>query len=187
MKLARLHAKVANARRDGLHKLTTELVNSYRTVVVEDLNVTGLLANRHLAGRIADAGWGELRRQLDYKSCWRGAALHVADRWFPSSKRCSACGVVKAKLRLHDRIFSCDECGFVLDRDLNAARNLAALVEVETSAASCVGTVKMPAGNPRKTSTGAMGIATGRSRTHTGWGQRHGCESVTQDMVPTIS
>ncbi|MEV0465252.1 IS607 family element RNA-guided endonuclease TnpB [Nocardia tengchongensis] len=183
VKIARLHAKVANARRDGLHKLTAELVNSYRTVVVEDLNVTGLLANRRLAGRIADAGWGELRRQLDYKSRWRGAALHVADRWFPSSKRCSACGVVKAKLRLHDRTFRCDECGFVLDRDLNAARNLAALVEVEWSAASCAGTVKMPAGNPRKTSSGAMGIATGRSQAHLGLGQRRGCESTTQELA----
>ncbi|WP_369634569.1 IS607 family element RNA-guided endonuclease TnpB [Nocardia sp. JMUB6875] len=186
-KLARLHVKVANARRDGLHKLTTELTDSYRTVVVEDLNVAGLLANRRLSGRIADASWGEFRRQLDYKSRWRGATLQVADRWFPSSKRCSACGVVKAKLRLRDRTFSCDECGLVLDRDLNAARNLAALVEIETSTASCAGTEKMPAGNPRKTSSGAMGIATGRSRAPSDPGQRRGCESVAQDLALPIS
>ena len=75
------------------------------------------------------SAWGELRRQIEYKTGWAGSTVHVADRWYPSSKTCSACGVVKAKLRLSERTFRCDQCDFVLDRDLNAARNLAQLVD----------------------------------------------------------
>ena len=119
-----LHARVANLRRDGLHKLTTRLAASFGTLVVEDLNVAGMLRNRRLARHIADAGFGEFRRQLAYKTGWRGGELMVADRWFASSKTCSGCGGVKPKLRLSDRIFRCECCGLVLDRDLNAARNL---------------------------------------------------------------
>jgi putative transposase len=96
-KLTRTNARVANIRRDGLHKLTTKLAATYGIVVVEDLNIAGLLRNRPLARKIADAGWGELRRQLGYKLTWAGGQLIVADRWYPSSKTCSACGVVKAK------------------------------------------------------------------------------------------
>ncbi|MFE3797040.1 RNA-guided endonuclease TnpB family protein [Nocardia tengchongensis] len=135
-------------------------MREHGTVVVEDLNVAGMLANRRLARRIADAGFGELRRQLTYKTCWAAGALRVADRWYPSSKTCSSCGVVKTKLRLVERTFICDHCEFVLDRDLNAARNLADLV---TSSASCVGTRNLPAGNPLKSCvTQASGIATDR-------------------------
>ncbi|WP_223165665.1 RNA-guided endonuclease InsQ/TnpB family protein, partial [Lentzea indica] len=124
----RVHHRVANLRRDGLHKLTTALVREFGTVVVEDLNVAGMLRNRRLARSIADAGFAEIRRQLAYKTRWRGSRLVVADRWFPSSKTCSDCGVVKAKLPLHVRVFRCGSCGLEIDRDLNAARNLAALV-----------------------------------------------------------
>ncbi len=132
--LARAHARVANLRRDGLHKLTTRLAGEYGTVVVEDLNVVGMLGNRRLAKHIADAGFGELRRQLAYKTVWCGGRLVVADRWFPSSKTCSGCGTVKAKLALSERTYECTACGLVLDRDLNAARNLAALAaEVATA------------------------------------------------------
>jgi putative transposase len=123
-RLACLHARVANLRRDGLHKLTTGLARGYGTVVVEDLNVAGMLTNRRLARRVADAGFGEIRRQLAYKTAWNGGALVVADRWFPSSKTCSACQTVKPKLSLAARTFTCENCGLVLDRDLNAARNL---------------------------------------------------------------
>lgn len=134
VRLGRAHARVANLRRDGLHKLTTRLARKHGIVVVEDLNVAGMLANRRLARHIADAGFGELRRQLTYKTKWNGGRLHVADRWYPSSKTCSGCGAVKTKLALSERTYTCTECGLVLDRDLNAARNLAALAaEVDTA------------------------------------------------------
>jgi putative transposase len=123
----RIHHRVANLRSDALHKLTTAVAAEYGTVVVEDLNVAGMLANRRLARRVADAGFGEIRRQLAYKTAWSGGRLVVADRWFASSKTCSGCDAVKAKLPLHIRVFDCDECPLVMDRDANAARNLAAL------------------------------------------------------------
>ncbi|WP_433381746.1 IS607 family element RNA-guided endonuclease TnpB [Streptosporangium sp. CA-115845] len=126
--LGRAHARVANRRRDGLHKLTTRLAGTYGTIVVENLNVSGMPANRRLARTVADTGMGEVRRQLTYKTGWSGGRLVVADRWYPSSKTCSGCGVVKAKLPLSERTYECTGCGLVLDRDLNAARNLAALV-----------------------------------------------------------
>ncbi|MFG3602691.1 IS607 family element RNA-guided endonuclease TnpB [Micromonospora chersina] len=126
-RLGRAHARVANLRRDGLHKLTTGLAREYGTIVVEDLNIAGMLRNRRLARHIADASLGELRRQLAYKSEWNGGRLVVADRWYPSSKTCSDCGAVKTKLALSEREYECEACGMVLDRDLNAARNLAAL------------------------------------------------------------
>ncbi|WP_326638750.1 IS607 family element RNA-guided endonuclease TnpB [Streptosporangium sp. NBC_01755] len=125
--LGKAHARAARQRRDGLHKLTSELARLYGTVVVENLNVSGMLANRRLARAVADVGMGEVRRQLTYKTGWGGGQLVVASRWYPSSKTCSGCGVVKAKLALSERIFECGGCGLVLDRDLNAARNLATL------------------------------------------------------------
>jgi IS605 OrfB family transposase len=127
-RLARAHARVANTRRDGLHKLTTELATNYDTIVVEHLHVAGMIRNRRLARQIADTGFAELRLQLGYKTAWYGSALLAADQWYPSSKTCSACGTVKAKLALSARVFHCEHCGFRIDRDLNAARNLAALV-----------------------------------------------------------
>jgi len=131
-RLARLHTAVANARRDGLHKLSTRLVRTFGAIVLEDLNVSGMTRNRRLARHVAGVGMAELRRQVEYKARWAGVHVRVADRWYPSSKTCSACGAVKAKLRLSERIYTCDQCGLVLDRDLNAARNLAALVSVVT-------------------------------------------------------
>jgi putative transposase len=122
--VSRLHARVGNQRRDGLHKLTSNLAATYGTVIVEDLHVAGMLRNRRLARHLADAGFGEIRRQLDYKFRWSGGTLTVADRWFPSSKTCSACQTVKPKLSLAVRTFTCDACGLTLDRDLNAAINL---------------------------------------------------------------
>ncbi|MDX2678053.1 IS607 family element RNA-guided endonuclease TnpB [Streptomyces soliscabiei] len=129
----KVHHRVANLREDALHKLTTAVTAEYGTVVVEDLNVAGMLKNRRLARRIADAGFGEIRRRLDYKTRRRHATRTiVANRWYPSSKTCSGCGAVKAKLPLHVRTYECDACGLVLDRDDNAALSLATL------AASCV-------------------------------------------------
>lgn len=160
-RIAKLHTRIANARRDGLHKLTTRLVRTHGAIVVEDLNVTGMMANRRLARRIAGVGMGELRRQLTYKTAWANVHLHIADRWYPSSKTCSDCGAVKTKLPLHVRMFHCQHCDLQLDRDLNAARNLAALVEA--SSPSCGATRNEPDGNPRQTrAPRAAGIATGR-------------------------
>jgi putative transposase len=128
-RLARVHARAANLRRDALHQLTTSLATQHGTVVVEDLHVAGMVRNRRLARAIADTGMAELRRLLGYKTRWYGCRLVVADRFFPSSKMCSGCGWVKAKLPLAKRTFCCESCGLRMDRDLNAARNLAKLVE----------------------------------------------------------
>jgi putative transposase len=128
-KLARIHARAANIRRDALHKLTTALVTEHGTVVIEHLNLAWLIRNRHLSRALTDASLAELRRQLIYKASWYGSRLVVADRFYPSSKTCSACGWVKAKLALAERTFTCEACGLRIDRDLNAARNLAKLAQ----------------------------------------------------------
>ncbi|MFE5284139.1 IS607 family element RNA-guided endonuclease TnpB [Nocardia sp. NPDC056611] len=160
-KANRLEHRVTAMRRDGLHKLTTRLTHEYGTIVVEDLNIAGMLRNRCLSKAIWSAGFSTLRHQLEYKTDWCGGRLITADRWYPSSKTCSSCKAVKAKLALGERVFRCDHCGLVLDRDVNAARNLAALV----STASCVGTVNMPAGNRVRPGSPGDGIATGRPET----------------------
>jgi putative transposase len=124
VQIARLHRKIANIRAYSLHKLTTLLAKNHGTVVIEDLNVSGMLANRKLAKAIADMSFFEFRRQLTYKCELYGSRLVVVDRWFPSSKTCSNCGTKKETLTLDERVFECSHCGFVLDRDLNAAINL---------------------------------------------------------------
>jgi putative transposase len=129
-KLAGVHARAANLRRDALHKLTSSLATRHGTIVIEQLNLAGMVRNRRLARAIADTALGELRRQLAYKTTWYGSRLIVADRFYPSSKTCSAYGWVKAKLTLAERNFTCEACGLRLDRDLNAARNLAGLVRI---------------------------------------------------------
>jgi putative transposase len=116
---------VADQRKDGLYKLTTRLAAEFGTVVVEDLHVAGMARNRRLARHVADASFGEFRRRVEYKAAWHGGRVLVADRWFASSKTCSGCGAVKAKLPLSERTYACASCGIVLDRDANAARNLA--------------------------------------------------------------
>ncbi|MGW6332645.1 RNA-guided endonuclease TnpB family protein [Nocardia rhamnosiphila] len=123
-RLARHHHRVANVRRHFLHQVTNELVKTHDRLVVEDLHVAGMLRNRRLARAIADAGWADFGRLLDYKQRWRGGIVVTAARWFPSSKRCSACGTVHPTLTLTDRVFGCG-CGYHADRDLNAAVNLA--------------------------------------------------------------
>ena len=123
-KVARIHARVANQRIDAIHKATTWLAGTYSHISIEDLNTAGMVKNHHLAKAVSDAAFGEFRRQLEYKTARNGAALHVVDRWYPSSKTCSKCGAVKAKLSLSERVFHCDGCGLVMDRDLNAAINI---------------------------------------------------------------
>ncbi|MFI9837047.1 IS607 family element RNA-guided endonuclease TnpB [Nonomuraea sp. NPDC051941] len=125
----RAYHRVAHLRRDALHKFTTSLAGEYGTIVVEDLNVAGMMRNRRLARAVADAGFGEIRRQLAYKTRWNGGTLVVADRWYPSSKTCSGCGAVKAKLPLRVRTYVCKSCGLSIDRDRNAAINLTTLVK----------------------------------------------------------
>jgi putative transposase len=123
--VAKAHGRVADVRRDAQHKFTTGLAARYGTVVVEDLNVAGMAKNRRLARAISDAGFGEIRRQIEYKTAWRGGRVIVADRWYASSKTCSGCGVVRAKLLLSERTYVCVGCGLIIDRDENAAQNLA--------------------------------------------------------------
>ncbi|WP_311767085.1 RNA-guided endonuclease InsQ/TnpB family protein [Streptomyces rhizosphaericus] len=124
-KVARVHARITDRRRDFLHKLSTRLVRENQTVVIEDLTVRNLLKNGKLARAISDAAWTDLRMMLEYKCAWYGRELVVIDRWFPSSKLCGACGTVREKLPLNVREWTCD-CGTVHDRDVNAARNILA-------------------------------------------------------------
>lgn len=125
VRLARKHMKVANLRSNALHQATSFIVDKYDRIVIEDLNVGGMQKNRKVAQAIGDASFSELRRQLTYKALWQGKELVIASQWFASSKTCSNCGHKKQELKLSDRVFSCSECGFTCDRDLNAAINLA--------------------------------------------------------------
>lgn len=139
--LARIHRRIANIRQDRLHKLTTRLCRENQTVVIEDLNVRGMVENHRLAQSISDAGFGMFRTMLTYKSALYGTRLVLADRFYPSSKTCSSCGLVKDQLSLDERIFAC-ECGLRIDRDLNAALNLRSL----GAACAEVTTTDMPTG-----------------------------------------
>ena len=125
-KVARAHRKVRDARRDFLHRASTRLVRSADTIVIEDLNVSGMVRNRHLARAISDCGWGEFRRQLAYKCERAGRELVVIDRWYPSSKMCSACGHRLTELSLSTRHWTCPSCRSRHDRDINAAKNILA-------------------------------------------------------------
>jgi putative transposase len=180
-RIARCHATVADLRVDGLHKLTTRLATTYGTIVVEDLNVAGMTrrpkpvadpdrrggylpnggaAKAGLNRAVLDAAPAELARQLAYKCSWYGARLVTAGRFYPSSKTCSVCGTVKAKLSLAERTFDCERCGVVIDRDLNAAVNLAALAAgVPTVAGSGPETQNARTGTlpPREAGTGQPG------------------------------
>ena len=142
-RLARLHARVASVRADALHKATSGLARRYESVGAEDLNVAGMVRNRRLARAISDAGFGQARRMLAYKTTWNGGALVTAGRFYPSSKTCSGCGAVKAKLALSERTYACTACGLVMDRDVNAARNLLKLAASGAeSQNACGGTVR---------------------------------------------
>jgi putative transposase len=123
-KLAKQHARVANIRKNAAHTLTTYLCKNHAMVGIEDVHVKGMLKNHKLAQAVSDSNFGEIRRQLEYKSSWHNVHLVVIDRFCPSSKTCSACGWVDEDQDLADRTFICQECGLVLDRDLNAAINI---------------------------------------------------------------
>jgi putative transposase len=125
--LAKLHKRIANQRTAILHETSDLLTRRFGTIVIEDLAVKNMVRNHSLARAIADAGFGALRRMIEYKAALRGGAVIIAPRFYPSSKTCSACGVVKTTLTLAERIFHCDDCGHEQDRDLNAAVNLSRL------------------------------------------------------------
>jgi len=122
--IARLHAHIANIRKDAAHKFTTYLCKNHALVAIEDLHVAGMLKNHCLAQAISDSNFGEIRRQLEYKSAYHGTHLVLVDRFYPSSKTCSSCGYIKSELSLSERTYICQDCGMVLDRDLNAAINV---------------------------------------------------------------
>jgi putative transposase len=124
LKVARVHEKITNQRNDFLHKLSNRLVRENQSIFAESLNVKGIMANHRLAKSVSDAGWGEFLRQIKYKSEWEGTHFGQIDRFFPSSKRCSECGWINQSLTLKDREWVCQNCGAIIDRDLNAAHNI---------------------------------------------------------------
>lgn len=126
LKVARLHARITDARRDFLHKLSTRLINENQVIATETLAVNNMQRNGCLAKSIGDASWSEFVRQLEYKALWYGRTLVGIDRWYPSSKRCSDCGHTVPKMPLNVREWSCPECAAIHDRDVNAARNVLA-------------------------------------------------------------
>jgi putative transposase len=125
LKVAKIHARIADRRRDSLHKITTRLVRENQTIVIEDLTVRNMVKNHRLARAISDAAWSEFRSMLEYKAQWYGREVIAVDRWFPSSRLCSACNTLQDKMPLNVRTWTCD-CGTTHDRDVNAANNLLA-------------------------------------------------------------
>ncbi|WP_369144381.1 RNA-guided endonuclease InsQ/TnpB family protein [Streptomyces sp. R44] len=178
-RVGRVHARITDRRRDFLHRLTTRLVRDNQTIVIEDLAVRNMARNHRLARAIADASWADLRTLLEYKCQWYGRRLVVVDRWHPSSKICSACGTKKAHLALKERTFRCDSpaCGLVLDRDVNAARNILAAGLAVTVCGDGVRPQRNSPGGPRSTKqktqpvmAGIPGLAgPGEGQTENSW------------------
>lgn len=145
VKVARIHARITDRRRDTLHKVTTRLVRENQTIVIEDLTVRNMVKNRSLARAISDAAWRQFRTMLEYKAQWRGRDVIAVDRWFPSSKLCSVCGALAEKMPLNVREWTC-RCGTVHDRDVNAAKMILA---EGLSVAACGGGVRPQRTNVR--------------------------------------
>jgi putative transposase len=143
LRVARMHARISDVRRDFLHKLSTRLIRENQAIAVESLEVRGMQQNRRLAKSLADAGWAEFVRQLEYKAAWYGRELTCIDRWYPSSKRCAACGHVLKSLPLSTRAWMCPECGAEHDRDVNAARNILAAGLAASAHGECVSPVRI--------------------------------------------
>ena len=135
-KLAKQHFKISNIRKNALHQCSNAITKRASVIVLEDLNVAGMLKSHDLAEALSDAAVSELHRQIRYKASWRGVTVQTADRWFPSSKKCSGCGHVKTKLPLSERLFRCEACGMIMGRDLNASVNLRDLA-VRSAATVC--------------------------------------------------
>lgn len=142
-----MHARIADARRDFLHKISTSLIRRFDVIAIEDLNVSGMVRNRRLARAISCTGWGEHRRMLEYKAQRYGRRVAVIDRWCPSSRTCSGCGHLLASLSLQTRHWTCPACGAQHDRDVNAATNILAAGLAVTA---CGGTVRRKGAPPAR-------------------------------------
>ena len=155
-RLSRLHARIKNIRKDWTHKVTTKLIRENQAVCFEDLNVRGMTQNRCLSRAISDIGWFEFRRQLEYKAVWYGRQVTAVSRWFPSTKTCSRCGVVRDEMQLSEREFVCLACGFAQDRDLNAALNIhtAGLAEIHACRPEGSGSEQKLKVKPRRVEAG---------------------------------
>lgn len=140
-RLAKSHGRISNTRNDFLHKSSTSLATTHSVIRLEDLNVKGMMQFGKLSAAIADQGFGEFRRQLVYKTSWAGGRVEFVDRFYPSSKKCSNCGFIKPKLKLWERVYHCENCGHVQDRDENAAVNLCC-APAEVVRAACPEDVK---------------------------------------------
>ena len=140
--LAKAYARAANIRQNALHQATTWLAKTKSAIMLENLNVSGMMRNHHLAQAIADVGMHEFRRQLAYKGTWYGCQVMTADRFYPSSKRCSQCGNVKDQISLRERTYECPVCGLVIDRNLNAALNLEQLITARSAGSYACGEEK---------------------------------------------
>ncbi len=141
LKVARIHARIADRRRDNLHKITTNLIRENQTVMIEDLAVRNMVKNHSLARAISDAGWSQFRSMLEYKAEWYGREVIAIDRFYPSSKTCSACGHLLAKMPLQIREWTCPGCGVIHDRDVNAAKVIQA---VGLTVSACGDGVRLP-------------------------------------------
>ncbi len=137
--IAKTHARIANIRKDATHKLTSYLVKNHALVAIEDLHVVGMLKNHKLAQSVSDSNFGEIRWQLEYKAAFAGTHVVIVDRFYPSSKICSACGNVKPELALSERVYVCQACGYVADRDVNAAINLRTVAVSSTDTQNACG------------------------------------------------
>ena len=152
VKVARVHARITDRRRDFQHKLSTQLIRENQTICIESLQVKNMLKNHSLAKSICDVGWGEFVRQLEYKAEWYGRSLIKIDKFYPSSKRCSNCGYVLESLTLDVREWACPECGAHHDRDINAANNVLAAGLAVAACGESVrpGRVKVQPGTARR-------------------------------------
>ena len=152
LKVARIHKKIADRRRDYQHKLSTKIIRENQVVCVESLQVKNMVGNHCLAKAISDVGWSEFVRQLEYKAAWYGRTLVKIDKWYPSSKRCFDCGHILDSLTLDVRSWTCPECGVVHDRDINAAKNIlaAGLAVAACGEAVRPGAVKAKPGKPQR-------------------------------------
>lgn len=171
--LAQHHRRVRDTRIHTLHQVSHDLVKTHNRIVLENLNIEGMRSNRHLACAISDAGWGEFARQIQYKQQWYGGQVLIADRWFASSKTCSGCGSRIAALSLAQRVFICADCGHSLDRDLNAAVNLAAWGERhhqarEPEARAPITNVRGREGSGRRSGVGETSPEEAETDTHAG-------------------
>lgn len=147
-RVAKVHLRITNIRRDHIHKFTTMLTRTKSEIVVEDLNVAGLDRNRHLSRAVHDAALGEILRQLKYKAEWYGTRLTIAPRFYPSSRRCSCCGHLR-DIAIGERTYHCDECGCTFERDFNAARNLLVLAVSSTDTENaCRGDIRPAQARP---------------------------------------